>query len=319
MGHRYPALWLAVLILAAAAVPGGAETVFPWANSAGDSGPLVRMSLGFTQDHTAPAPGELGQSDLSGSTVSKAQCRKWSAMARRLGETYAGHAVRQSVVRRVCGLLGGERTGDIWDWPWNGLTQGHVVPPRPYRDFGAWEIRCGLGSYRRRCALLYTADAARPQPPKGERQIVTHFVVDMVGGREILLWRMFVPNLVVETATPVNTSRARADGNTTGTPVRIAGAVAAVPVPLAARYVIDGIARQERFPACAAPGCLMEADMPSGGRVATELWEGRPVSVQVDGGTQPPQAVTLPANGFRAALKELIRLRHAENRRAPAR
>jgi hypothetical protein len=58
----------------------------------------------------------------------------------------------------------------------------------------------------------------------------------------------------------------------------------------------------------------MEANVYRAGAVVTRLWDGQSLDLQVDLGTQPPIRMTLPAAGFRAGLKELIRLRREEIR-----
>lgn len=313
MGRRWHGLWLAILLLVGFVGIGSAMAETP-----PFGGGAPRMSLGGPADQWTSDGASQSKPVLPGQ--SKDQCRKWRAMSARLGETYAGHTVRQSVLKRVCGLLDSERSADIWDWPWNGLAQGRLVPPRAYRMIGAWEIRCGVAAHRRRCALVHSASLpADGEPKPNVPSIVTHFVVDMVAGREVLLWRMFVPGATKTLRNPDSTRQEAHLSEESATSVRVAG-VGATPPPLSAvRYSLAQSEQREIFSACVSQGCLMEANVKRGGRVASELWEGHPLVLDVETGTGRSMRVTLPAKDFRAGLKELIRLRREEDRRQPSR
>ena len=256
------------------------------------------------------------------------QCRKWQSMAIQLGETFAGHTLRHTVLKRVCGNFADSVIDDAWDWPWAGFAQGGLAPPRLLRTIGAWDIRCGTAGNRRRCAMLHTSalpvdfDDARAAAGSSQGlaqgsaqisgkspQIVTHFVIDMVAGRESLLWRIFIP--------AAGTTSIVVDG--AGDTVAIASAQSAV-VPRARdlnrgiRYRLGPHEYIERFSTCAANGCMMEANLLHAGEVATELWDGHQVDLHVMLSAGSTVDVSLPSKGFRSALAELVRLRREESR-----
>ena len=242
-------------------------------------------------------------SPASGLQLARSECRRWRAAAASLGETYAGHLLRQTVVRRQCRSLEADRGEEPWDWPWASLHEGRVLPPRLHAAQEAWEIRCGHAGGRRRCALLNHGqaplhDGLNPR----DHGIVTHFVVDMVGGREALLWRLFVPAPAAVPTVPATQIDAGVARSSVG---RSRGEV---------RYRLEDGEHAELFPACAVAGCLMEASVRGAGDVATRLWEGRSIEVRISLGTGGPMTLTLPAAGFRAGLKELVRLRREESR-----
>ena len=231
------------------------------------------------------------------------QCRKWQSMAQHLGETYAGHTLRNTVLKRVCGAPGDARIDDAWDWPWSGLANGRLTPPRKHLEIGAWEIRCGTAGHRRRCAMLHEGplDIGTPTTMAGPRPaaIVTHFVIDMVAGRESVLWRMFVPT------------------DAAAAPEAIAAG--ARDQKRAIRYNFGKGEHVERFAACAPNGCMMEANLLRGGVVATRLWDGEDVQLSVTLASGRVIDVVVPALGFRAGLAELVRQRREELRSASRR
>ena len=51
----------------------------------------------------------VNDSPASGLHVAQSDCRRWRAAAASLGETYAGHLLRQTVVRRQCRSLEADR------------------------------------------------------------------------------------------------------------------------------------------------------------------------------------------------------------------
>jgi hypothetical protein len=234
--------------------------------------------------------------------LARSQCRRWRSAASHLGETYAGHRLRRTAVSRHCPFLDATRVDESWDWPWSSLGDGRVLPPRLHATFGDWEIRCGTARARRRCALLQRGPAPWDETHGSEQpSIVTHFVIDMVGRREIVLWRIYVP-----VAPPATASLQQSTDLTAG----IAGRHGSGRI----RYELDGVEHTEAFPACAPTACLMEANVWRAGAVVTRLSDGQPLDLQVDLGTQPPIRMTLPAAGFRSGLRELIRLRREEMR-----
>ena len=251
------------------------------------------MRLGLRAEHWS------GDEAESKAARPPTQCRKWQSMADRLGETFAGHTLRHTILKRVCGAPGDARVDEAWDWPWSGFAQGRLTPPRKLRQIGAWEIRCGTAGKRRRCAMLHadpldtaSAAAAGSKPAA----IVTHFVIDMVAGRENVLWRMFVPadaSALPEAAQPSAREQKRG-----------------------IRYSLGTAEHMERFAACAPAGCMMEANLLRGGDVATRLWDGTDVPLSVALASGRVIDVVLPALGFRAGLAELVRQRREETRSA---
>ncbi len=259
-----------------------------------------RMRLGLPADRwqgpeSAPRPKNRAET-----------CAKWRTMALRLGETFAGHTLRRTVVDSVCGMHEAERPDESWDWPWSGLAQGGLLPPRLHRAISEWEIRCGSAGSRRRCALIHQA----PVPPDavldpGDPALVTHFVIDMVGGREVLLWRLYVPAKAESASVQ---AFAMDDGGSTLRPSRPDHRRAEV------SYDLDRTVHIEKFPTCAERGCLMEANVMRAGSVATQLANERPLELSIKLGDGGHHRLMLPAKGFRAGLSELVRLRQEELR-----
>jgi invasion protein IalB len=237
----------------------------------------------------------------------KTRCLRWRAVARRLGETYAGHLLRRTVVRRECGPLEIERVEDIWDWPWVSLTGGQLLPPRRHAAMGDWEVYCARVGSRRRCALINRSSAlSHDDLDQSETSIVTHFVIDTIAGRESMLWRVFVP--LAPAAVAIASSRDHADPGDHAAGVRLRARTARLV------YRPDGVERSERFTVCSASGCLMEANVRHSGQVATRLSDGRPLEAHIVLGPGHVLDVTLPARGFHAGLSELVRLRREERR-----
>ena len=148
------------------------------------------------------------------------------------------------------------------------------LPPHHHATLGAWEIRCSHVGARQRCALI-RAEAAADGQSTGS--IVSHFVIDAVAGREIVLWRVVVAR-----------------------PEIAAGAIA---VNVAATTV------HQSYSQCLDNGCIMESGVAISAKVASQLWHGAPVSIQLE--ASPGASVfVLPALGFREGLAELTRLRH---------
>lgn len=238
------------------------------------------------------------------------QCRKWQSMALQLGETFAGYTLRHTVLQRVCGDLGDARLEDSWDWPWSGFASGRMAPPRMLRTIEAWNIHCGKAGTRQRCAMLH----AEPTVP-GTPAIVTHFVIDMVAGRESVLWRVFV---AADGAMPASKGEQVSKGEPAKDLPIVAGE-ARKPEAVAARASTRGVHYRlgeteyvERFSKCAAAGCIMEANLLRGGQVATSLWDGNDIALAVTLGSGATARFSLPARGFRAGLAELVRQRRDE-------
>ena len=233
------------------------------------------------------------------------QCRKWQSMAVQLGETFAGYTLRHTVLKRVCGDLGDVALDESWDWPWSGFASGRIAPPRMLRTIEAWDIRCGKAGARQRCAMLH----AEPVTP-GEPVIVTHFVIDMVAGRESVLWRVFVAADAGEAVLglpPVKPAAGEAK------PYSAIGARAST---RGIRYTLAATEHVERFSKCAAAGCMMEANLLHAGEVATSLWDGNDIGLAITLSSGRIIQMSLPARGFRAGLAALVRLRRDESRSA---
>ena len=78
---------------------------------------------------------------------------------------------------------------------------------------------------------------------------------------------------------------------------------------------LEGRDITESFDTCGPRGCMAEAELAVGAEVATTLWMGRPITMRlIEGSEREPMTGMLPAHGFRAGLKELIRLRRHEGR-----
>ena len=225
------------------------------------------------------------------------QCRKWQLMALQLGETFAGYTLRHTVLQRLCGDLGDTRLEESWDWPWSGFTNGRMTPPRMVRSIEAWDIRCGKAGARQRCAMLHADPDPADAPVSQNPAVVTHFVIDMVAGRESVLWRVFVG---AEAAAKVSA----------GEPVTARASKRSI------RYSLGHGDYVERFSKCEATGCIMEANLLHGGEVATRLWDGRDVALFITLASGRVVELSLPARGFRAGMAELVRLRRDELRSA---
>lgn len=270
------------------------ETVNDWRSA--------RMSLGH-KPASVIAP-ESAVEIAPRHTQIQRQCKRWKALATQLGETYAGYRLRETVLQRHCGMAGEDLADEVWDWPWASLDGGDVVPPKLLRVVGAWEIRCDTTGERRRCALLHRIPVpAADAEAGGQRELIVHFVIDMVAGRESVLWRMFVPGMP---ATPVRPALA-AVGATASELREARGQV---------RYRLGAKEFAEGFPACGAAGCLMESHVQRGSAVVSRLWDGKAMELGLQLGPDKELAITVPARGFRAAFGELTRLRRDELRGA---
>lgn len=214
-------------------------------------------------------------------------CQRWRALAKRLGETYAGHRLRHTVANRLCALSDDRADEEVWGWPWRHHDVRADLPPQRHGQFGAWEIRCGEVGPRRRCALaLETVMAAGLDPESRPFRIVSHVVIDSVAGRESVLWRVHIAR----------------DAGT----VEAEGGIA---VQLSGREVA------EPFDACGRRGCMTEAGPGVSAEVASSLWTGRTVSISLGRAGPAAQLIgILPAHGFRLGMNELIRLRRIEGR-----
>lgn len=225
-------------------------------------------------------PGEAIRAGASG-------CARWRSLAARLGETHAGHKLRHFLASRPCGLAEDRAIDAVWSWPWRSGDMRADLPPHHHGKYGAWEIRCGDAGERRRCALLLeTGVSAGIDPEARPLKVVSHMVIGSVAGRESILWRVHV---------------ARSPD--------LAAAGGGIAVDLPGRNLL------ETFDACGNLGCMAEAEPAIGAEVASALWLGQPITISLGGaGEREPETGMLLAHGFRAGLKELIRLRRQEAR-----
>jgi len=211
------------------------------------------------------------------------ECQRWHAIARRLGETYAGHRFRTAVVEPNCRHQATSGRAHVWSWPWRDGSIARGLPPLHHTTFGKWEIRCARVGAIQRCALLAAFDARSITGQRAGPDIVTHFVIDRIAGRESLLWRVLVR-----------------------TPSRSAPAIKRV------ELLTEGKRLVLPFETCGIAGCLMEADLETAGETARELSEGVPVQLELPARHRHRYRVTINGEEFGAALTELIRLRNAE-------
>ncbi len=259
------------------------------------------------------------RSDLARLQTPQNNCRKWRRIAERLGETYAGVRLRQSVVDRAClfaatelasvtgGVNGLESAFEhLWAWPWADGAIDPALPPRLHTTHGDWQIRCGQAGRRERCALIHetvalrTVEVASIADPAlhattaastPQTKVVTHFVIDTISGHSHLVWRVFVGRDADHSNDLAEPSRAElvrfSSGTTTGA---------------------------KRFDACSSAGCLMEADMTTSSRLATRLWESNNGELTLSPAGGGSMTASISSNGVRAGLAELARLKRSEDK-----
>ena len=255
------------------------------------------LGLGPTADTVAPTT-------LRSRSPRSASCSKSRRLAARLGETYAGARFRQAIVERACAFADLAPLEDsAWSWPWAQAEIDSELPPRLHSSHAAWTIRCGSAGNRERCALIHdaTANVAPVNGASESVRIITHFVIDQIGGQEHVLWRVFVE---------------KSEPTWFHTGPRVTKSLSGAEVVAVS---IGAVAFEKQFDDCGRLGCLMEADVARSARVATTLWEGGVVQIEV----RPMPGVVLkqsiPTQQFRNGLRELSRLKHAEERRLAGR
>jgi invasion protein IalB len=259
------------------------------------------------------------RSEVARQQTPQNNCRKWRRIAERLGETYAGIRLRQSVVDRAClfaatelasvtgGISGTETSFDhLWAWPWADGAIDPALPPRLHATYSDWTIRCGQAGRRERCALIHETVAVSggvdqtPSSSPSSAKVVTHFVIDTIGGHAHVVWRVFVERS--ETGWFSAASSTERNGTADLTRADLV------------QFSSGTISGAKRFDGCSAAGCLMEADMTTSARLATRLWEGQGGELKLE----PVPGVTLTApvsaNGVRAGLAELARLKRSEDK-----
>ena len=225
-------------------------------------------------------------------------CRRWQSAADRLGETYGGYRLRTIVERYGCAFNDASRPSHlVWNWPWHGEGLAPALPPVLHARFGAWEIRCEPIAARNRCAMISeshvvpTAGSAATRPGV----VTTHFVIDTIADRESMIWRIHMP---MPSGAPK--TRTAAAG---------AGLVS---------FSLGGPAVSQPFTTCRDNACLMEAPMTASASAATRLWDGHAIDIDIPApegqAASGPNHARISAAGFRAAFRELNKLRRAENR-----
>ncbi|MEQ1612354.1 MAG: hypothetical protein ABL904_06345 [Hyphomicrobiaceae bacterium] len=250
------------------------------------------MRLGVSIDETP-----VTRSNNAATPAQK--CGKWRRIADRLGETYAGIRLRKSVVARTCAFAdqaAAEET--VWAWPWAATEIDGELPPRLHQEHQAWTIRCGQAGRRERCALIHEM-AANIQPGNGaadHSRIISHFVIDEIGGKERVLWRVFA-------------ERTEAHWFEPGGRMTSLGPAANV-----VRARAGAIMVRKTFDDCGRRGCQMEAEVGVGARIASRLWDGGNIKIDL----RPAPGIVfnqiIPAAGFRRGLIELSRLKRQEQR-----
>lgn len=248
-----------------------------------------RMRLGVDLPLETVRPSPKPQAS-AGST-----CRKWRRVASRLGETFAGVSLRRSVVEKSCAFAGLDSGGEtIWAWPWRGGDIADDLPPRLHVSSGDWSIRCASVGPRERCALIHVAETPLWSAETDNLRTTTHFVIDTIGGQQRVLWRV-----LVERAAPEWYGLAKQRTRPKSTE--------------SVQFEFSGRAHVEPFDACTGARCLMEAGVVVAAEAATQLWEGRSVTLRLSPSAELALDITLPAGGFRAGLKELGRLKGRED------
>lgn len=244
-----------------------------------------------------PAP--LMLNDAPALTLKPARdCRRWQSAAQRLGETYGGYRLRAIVDRFGCGFgTAGPARDQAWNWPWHGEGAILVRPPVLHARYGAWEIRCEAVAARTRCAMISDAaviphaQLAAPSPAF----ITTHFVIDTIADRESMIWRVHTPR-------PAGALKTRTAAAGTGL----------------VSFSLGGPAVSHPFTTCRGDACLMEAPIAASAAATTRLWDGHVIDIDIpaadNGRAEGPLQARISAAGFRAAFRELIKLRHAETR-----
>lgn len=214
-------------------------------------------------------------------------CRRWREIANGLGETYAGWRFRKTILPRACGKeIESRPDAVVWRWPWREEEPGADLPPQLHARFGAWEIRCERAGRRQRCALATRARLiGRSSGLDGSElheRLTVHFVIDRIGGRELMLLRVHA------TGTTWTTRKVR--------------------LRLGERLF------SEAFDQCGKLGCVAESSTQRSTRAANWLWDGEAIRLRLIGADGRRQGVRLSAAGFRAGFVELVRLRREESR-----
>jgi hypothetical protein len=139
--------------------------------------------------------------------------------------------------------------------------------------------------------------------------ITTHFVIDHVAGREILLWRLFVPR---RTSGQLVSAHGGAAGRTSELTGAAASSAAMPANGLTARLRIGPRRQSLRFTVCKAGGCMIEVGGAGAGKIATGLAAGHQLPLELFTGKPGTMRIEIGAEGFAEGLAELIRQRRLE-------
>jgi hypothetical protein len=255
------------------------------------------------------------------------RCTRARAIADKLGETFAGHRVRETLVARSCAFALHERSAPaaLWDWPWRLVSESHephsrttsdverLLPPFTMGDAGQWQIRCGRTELRQRCALLRIEPVAlRSTASASASSSAIANTIDseppfapLVSASAIAAPPV-IAHAVIDTVAGRTTVLFRIFLPRFATPPR------SISVSIGQGAITLPINR------CGALGCILEADTNSGAAIVRHLWEGHPLALTVDVGHGHAEA-SIPAFGFRDGIQGLVGLERIEARRGVAR
>ena len=260
--------------------------------------PALANARAVTSEHDAQVEPLIGNHAPALTLKTARDCRRWQSAADRLGETYGGYRLRTIVDRYGCAFNESSRPRQrVWNWPWHGQGEEPTLPPVLHARFGAWEIRCEPVATRNRCALISSSHVVPAAGPAAIRPsvVTTHFVIDTIADRESMIWRIHMPL----DRGALQTRTAAAD----------AGLVS---------FSLGGPAVSQPFTTCRDSACVMEAPMTASANAATRLWDGHAIDIDIPSANgltaSGPNHARISAAGFRAAFRELNRLRRAENR-----
>jgi hypothetical protein len=161
-------------------------------------------------------------------------------------------------------------------------------------------------------------------PDDGARQdkaISTHFIIDTIAGRESVLWRVFIPAERADAMAANATTAVSPQGAEQLAPAMAPPASAMSGSRKAARswrlqILGDRIAERAEGPVyCSAAGCLLEVGPKRSAEIANRLVDGTAIDVRIEMNDAGAQAsLQLPARGFSASFKDLVRHRREEER-----
>jgi invasion protein IalB len=241
---------------------------------------------------------QAGRERSASAATPASKCGKLRRIASRLGETHAGVILRNTLIERTCAFADISPGETPWGWPWSAAGLNADLPPRIHASYGAWTIRCGSTGQSERCALIHQGEVnVAPLPGALDRvNLISHFVINHIGGQERVLGRVFVE---------------RAESHWFGD----AASMLDVPTHVEPiRVNLGGRIVHEPFDGCSRAGCLMEADVATSSSMATLLSDGTSAALEVRPSAGVVLYASVSAAGFRQGLQELTRLKRAEPR-----